>query len=61
MIKSVCNVTEFTKSMLCNCIKVVRLKPNQWLWPDTVLPLKVDNLCITVKLYKLSNPKVSVI
>ena len=25
MVKSVCNVTEFTKSMLYNCIKVVRL------------------------------------
>ena len=36
MVKSVCNVIEFTKSMLMlyNCIKVVRLKPdqlNQWL------------------------------
>ena len=34
MVKSVFNVTEFTKSMLYNCIKVVRLKPdqpNQWL------------------------------
>ena len=34
MVKSVFNITEFTKSMLHNCIKVVRLKPdqpNQWL------------------------------
>ena len=34
MVKSVCNVIEFTKSMLYNCTKVVRLKPdqpNQWL------------------------------
>ena len=36
MVKSVCNVTEFTKSMLykLNYIKVIRLKPdqlNQWL------------------------------
>ena len=36
MVKSVCNVTEFTKSMLYNYIKVARLKPdqpNQWLRP----------------------------
>ena len=34
MIKAVFNVAEFTKLMLYNCIKVVRLKPdqpNQWL------------------------------
>ena len=34
MTQSVFNVTEFTKSMLYTCIKVVRLKPdqpNQWL------------------------------
>ena len=35
MVKCVCNITEFTKSILYNCIKLVRLKPdqpNQWLW-----------------------------
>ena len=34
MVKPVGNVAEFAKSMLYNCIKVVRLKPdqpNQWL------------------------------
>ena len=34
MTQSVFNVTEFTKSVLYNCIKVVKLKPdqpNQWL------------------------------
>ena len=34
MVKAVFNVAEFTKLMLHNCIKVVRLKPdqpNQWL------------------------------
>ena len=34
MVKAVFNVVEFAKSMLYNCIKVVRLKPgqpNQWL------------------------------
>ena len=34
MVKSVCNITKFAKSMLHNYIKVVRLKPdqpNQWL------------------------------
>ena len=34
MVKAVFNVAEFTKSMLYNCIKVVRLtpdQPNQWL------------------------------
>ena len=34
MVKSICNVTDFTKSMLYNYIKVVRLKldqHNQWL------------------------------
>ena len=34
MTQSVFNVTEFTQSVLYNCIKVVRLKPdqpNQWL------------------------------
>ena len=38
MVKAVFNVAEFTKSMLYNCIKVVRLKhdqPNQWLWACT--------------------------
>ena len=35
MTQTVFNVTEFTKSMLYNCIKVVRFKPdqpNQWLY-----------------------------
>ena len=34
MVKAVFNVAEFAKSVLYNCIKVVRLKPhqpNQWL------------------------------
>ena len=34
MVKAVFNVVEFAKSMLSNCIKMVRLKPdqpNQWL------------------------------
>ena len=34
MVKSVFNVTEFTKSILYDCIEVVRLKPkqpNQWI------------------------------
>ena len=29
MVKSVYNVTKFTKSVLYNCIKVVMLKPDQ--------------------------------
>ena len=39
MVKAVFIVTEFTKSMLYNCIKVVRLKPdqpNQWLLACTI-------------------------
>ena len=39
MVKAVFNVAEFIKSMLYNCIKVVRLtpdQPNQWLRACTV-------------------------
>ena len=37
IIKSDLSVKEFTKSMLHNCIKVVRLQPDQpkWLWACT--------------------------
>ena len=57
MVKSVCNITEFAKSMLHNYIKVVRLKPdqpNQWLracsasWITT---LKSSLFCSTEFLY----------
>ena len=44
MVKSACNVTEFTKSMLYNYIKVVRLKPdqpNQWLWACSSIFIEV--------------------
>ena len=43
MVKAVFNVAEFTKSMLYNCTKVVRSKPdqpNQWL-QACCNPLKV--------------------
>ena len=47
MVKSVCNVTEFTKPMLYNYIKVVRLtpdQPNQWLQACTGLFEHIDDI-----------------
>ena len=59
MVKSVCNITEFAKSMLHNYIKVVRLKPdqpNQWLraWAQGTKLLKAtdDSELFDATLYK---------
>ena len=59
MVKALFNVAEFTKLMLYNCIKVVRLtpdQPNQWLWACIIMKsIKYVHRCKISLMTKITN------